>query len=566
MQELIIPEKLQAIASILRQYLKPLLSWISELILTEMVANSPRHRLVQLHTQLDFSELERLCANYHQPSTGRGRPVSHSVPKLLRLVFLRYWHDLSLRRTQELLTFNMLARWFVGYGLHEKGPDYTTLHLFEKYLSVHHPTLFFDTVLSQIDAAFDDGHAQLQIGDTFALQACAALESIIQRLRHASYLLLTVWRSDDPEGYAAKAPLLDEATLFGMKGERRDYFLAREAWYARLRLTVRTVEEMVSQLPPAAERSERLRVRLAQLQKILADELHVERDENGAVQAVSFLPSSKRGQFRICSATDPEATVRNHGEGKKALGYNVSVAATPNFIRAIQADTGSTSDVTPIPDLLQAQAKRGDSLPEKLLYDQVAGHGKTAHLVQQVSQGRTQLVAYPLSLSQRTNRFSPEAFTLSADGLKLTCPNGRSSRRRYRSGSGAGWTFRFIAAQCAGCPLLKQCRGSAKPPATKRNVFINDYRLAYDQLVAYAQTDEFKKEMKLRPNIERIIAGLVLHNGARRARFRGVLKANFQMKMAATVYNAKRWLVLLDEKAGRRKRPTRRRWGVPPPS
>ena len=80
--------------------------------------------------------------------------------------------------------------------------------------------------------------------------------------------------------------------------------------------------------------------------------------------------------------------------------------------------------------------------------------------------------------------------------------------------------------------------------------------------------------MKLRPQVERIVAGLVLHtcpersrrNGARRARFRGLEKVDFQVKMAAMAYNARHWLVLLAEREGRRKRPVRRRWGLPAPS
>ncbi|MEZ4645409.1 MAG: hypothetical protein R3E31_22195 [Chloroflexota bacterium] len=64
------------------------------------------------------------------------------------------------------------------------GPDHATLHRFEVYLYIHHPRLVFDTVLRQIDAAFPDDRRQTQVGDTFALHANAALESLITRLRH----------------------------------------------------------------------------------------------------------------------------------------------------------------------------------------------------------------------------------------------------------------------------------------------------------------------------------------------------------------------------------------------
>ena len=35
------------------------------------------------------------------------------------------------------------------------------------YLILHHPRLFFDTVLDQIDAAFPDERRRTPIGDTF---------------------------------------------------------------------------------------------------------------------------------------------------------------------------------------------------------------------------------------------------------------------------------------------------------------------------------------------------------------------------------------------------------------
>jgi len=565
MHTLIIPEILRPVAHILTQYFQPLLSWASGHILQQLVAKNRNHPLVRLQALLDFSELERACADYHLGGSGPGRPVVHTVPRLLRMLFLRYWYDLSLRRTEERLCFDMLARWFAGYDLHEKVPDHTSLHYFERYLDAQHHALFFDTVLGQIDALLADGQAQIQIGDTFALRACAAMETIIQRLRHSSHQLLQAWQSHDPVGYAAVYPELEGTALFGLKSEKREFFLAREEWQERLRLTVQAVEDMVTRLPDAAERSPLLRQRLAQLQKIMADELRITRDENNRILTLDYHPAGKRGTFRICSATDPDATIRNHGPDKKDFGYNISVAATPDFIRAIQADTGSTSDVTPIPDLLTAQAERGDALPEKLIYDQVAGHGKTAHEVATASQGHTQLVAYPMP-PKKAPTFGPEDFSLSDDGFWLTCPHGRVTNRRYRSGSGNGWTFRFQPAQCRGCPLLQACRGATKTPTTKRDVFISDYRPDYDRLVAYSQTETFKQEMKLRPQIERVIAGLVLHNGARRARFRGTQKVDFQVKMCAMIYNVKHWLVRLDEIAGRRKRPVRRRWELPIPS
>lgn len=562
---LIIPETLTPIASIFSRYLQPLLAWFNQYIFDRLLSDNHNNPLLQLQKRLDFSDLEQACAPFHDSAATRGRPVAHSVPRLLRALFVKYWYDLSLRQLEERLRNDMLVRWFVGYNLHRATPDHTTLHRFEAYLYREHPSLFFTSLLKQIDATIDDGHDKIQIGDTFALRANAALETLLQRLRHASYLLLQEWQSADPQGYAAVYPQLDNQALFGLKTEKRDFLLSREEWQQRLLITVQAIEDCLALLPPEPERPPTVQRQVQVLRKIMADELELSYDAHGRLCHCACLTGKKRGKYRSFSATDPEASIRNHGSGKKDAGFNISVAATQDLIRDIRADTGSTSDVTPIPDLLTAQAARGDTLPEKLLYDQIAGNGKTAHLVDAASHGRTQLVAKP-KYPKQSNTFDPEDFTLSDDGLWLTCPNGRTINRRYRSGEGDGWKFRFLPAQCLGCPLLQQCRGKAETPTTHRDVFISDYRPDFDRLVAYSKTDDFKLDMKLRPQVERVIAGLVLHNGARYARFRGLAKVDFQVKMCAMIYNAKRWLVLLAEKEGRRRRPVRRRWELPTPS
>jgi IS5 family transposase len=567
---LIIPETLAPITTILNQYLQPLLAWFTQYVLERLLFSNRDHPLIRLQALMDFSDLEQACTPFHDQSATRGRPITHSVPRLLRALFIKYWYDLSLRRLEERLRNDMLVRWFVGCGLHQATPDHTTLHRFETYLYREYPSLFFTTLLKQIDATIDDGHDKVQIADTFALRANAAFESLLQRLRHSSYCLLQAWHLADPAGYAAAYPQLDEQALFGLKTEKRDFLLASDEWQQRLLVTVQAIADCLALLPPVAQRPPAVQQQVQVLGKIMADELAITYDENGRLCTCTRLARNKRGKQCSFSVTDPEASVRNHGPDKVDDGFNISVAATPDLIREIRADSGSTGDVVPIPDLLTAQAERGDALPEKLLYDQVAGNGKTAHLVDAASNSCTQLVAKP-KYPKKSATFSPEDFTLSdgpraGGGWQLTCPHGRISFRRYRSGEGDGWKFRFLPAQCLACPLRQQCRGSDKTPTTHRDVFINDYRADFDRLVAYSQTDDFKLDMKLRPQVERVIAGLVLHNGARYARFRGLAKVDFQVKMCAMIYNAKRWLVLLAEKEGQRKRPVRRRWQLPTPA
>jgi hypothetical protein len=78
-----------------------------------------------------------------------------------------------------------------------------------------------------------------------------------------------------------------------------------------------------------------------------------------------------------------------------------------------------------------------------------------------------------------------------------------------------------------------------------RQVFISDYRNHWLAARTYAQTDDFKLDMKRRAGIERIIACLTRYHGARRARRRGLPHADFQAKLSAVAFNLKQWLKLL---------------------
>ncbi len=554
-----IPENLTPIAPILKNHLSDLLIWCSQLVYARLISREQGHLLVQLTHLLDWGEMETACVTYHQRN-GNGRPVEHTVSRLLRALLVKYLYGCSLRELEEKIRYHILVKWFVGYPLYAPGPDHTTLHRFEMYLCVHHPRLFFDTVLQQIRQAFPEAQQQALLGDTFALHANAALESLIKRLRHTAQALLTSYQATAPETYAQLWATVDHDDLFGTADEKTECYLSPSEWQQRLLACITATLNCQHQLRQQ-HIAPSVQLWLDRLDKIFADECCLEQDENG--QLLHLILRTKRGRYRICSATDPEATIRNHGESKKDFGYNVSVLATIHFIHEIQVDTGSRPDGDALPDVFATYLDHHETAPAKLIYDQAAGHGKTAAQIEKRSKQETQLVCKPMPKKKKkqADAFTHEDYRYDPDKHTLTCPNGRIATRVYRSGSGDGDNFRFVAGQCIGCPLRKPCRGSAAIPTTPKSIFISAYHAARQRLETYSQTDEFKQDMKLRPQVERVIAGLVLHNDARRARFRGKAKVDFQMKMCAMAYNLKRWVVL------RQGKPTekRKRFSAPAP-
>jgi hypothetical protein len=128
----------------------------------------------------------------------------------------------------------------------------------------------------------------------------------------------------------------------------------------------------------------------------------------------------------------------------------------------------------------------------------------------------------------------------------------KTTRTRRRKQAAA--TVAPVDAAAADSAAAKTKQPKAKKPKVKkpkvahRTVFISDYRDWQRRAILYTTTPAFKLDMAFRSTIERIIACLVRYNGARHATAYGLLKADFQARMAATAFNLKRWAVLMHEK------------------
>lgn len=543
------------VLSVVEAHLKTLLYWFSQEMYQRLLGRGQRPVLVQLQEHLDFGPLERACADYHHCS-GPGAPVVHSVSRLVRALVVKYLLNLSLRDLEQEIRWNLLVKWFVGYAVFETGPDHATLERFEQWVCEQHQRTFFDEVLAQIDQAFPEERHKAQIGDTYAMRANAAAEGLIRLVRHTCQRLLTELGEVDGAGLVKMASQLDQEALFGAENEVKDYRLERAERSQRLQQTVIAAvhcQELIRS-PWAKDAAALAREQpevaswLNILDKILADEVQIIRNEQGQITQVQELPKKKKGTYRIGSATDPEATYRVHGD-QMDFGYNVSVAATGTFIREIEVNTGCQPDAMGIAGLLTAQQEHHDLTPEKFIYDKAAGTGKWHAEVAKATDNQTQLVAPLVAYDERTERFGPDDFALSPDGLRLTCPHGQVTNKVYRSQDSDGYNFRFFGHQCQDCPLASKCRGDKPPADHLRQLFISDYRSVLALARTYAQTADFLADLKLRALIERIIANLVRYHDGRYAQRRGQSNCDYQAKMNAMAFNLRQWMRELDKRS-----------------
>jgi len=553
------------IAFFIISYWSNLVKFFNDYLIETALGHARHHLLVNLNKKLDFGPLENLVTGYHH-QTGPGAPVTHASNKLIRAFLVKYLYSLSLRGLEERLYSDMIIRWFVGYSLFETPPDHTTLERFELWLRNHHRTGIFDEILRQIRNDYPDEH-QIQIGDTYAMRARAARENLGPLLQHLSRHLLEAGLDSLPVPMETALRGFEWTALFGIQPEKPEYKLDKEQRAARLLVIASAAQDLHQRFARMLEdRPESefpaLRRKVGYLGKVLTDEFAIQDNQ------LRRLPAKEQGSLRLGSATDPEATYRVHGPDPEdtSFGYNVQIAVTKSgFVSQTFAETGAVPDQAGVAKLISQQKERQGICPEKFIYDQAAGCGKTRADVEKASEGQTQLVSRLPNYADRTDRFGPYSFVLSEDGTILTCPNGKSSTVAYRAGSGDGRDFRFFDYQCwsgplpkgkqapdpaqaVRCPLWEQCRRANQGPRSMRQIFVSDYR---EQVLAarqYNQTEEFTQNMKLRPMVERIIFELTHYNDARECRRVGLANADWQARMAATAYNLKHWIRLSDRR------------------
>jgi hypothetical protein len=549
-----LPDVPPLVQSIIGHFLAPILAWLSLLVYRPLLHRCKDHPLVLLNQWYDPAAVVRMCAAFHHAPGTPGRPPDFTIEQLVRSEIVRAWAEsCSDRDLEELLTTNFLVRHFVGLPLTQPGPDHSTLAAFHAFLTTHAPDALFQDVLAFLDRADpEDPKTTPQIVDTFALESpVAATATTAHLLAHLTLRLACLWLAHAPAQLQHALPPLDLSALATLPHARTA--LARQL---RLQSVVTAVDWVTDGLTPhlhALDPTLRALVAdyLAAIAKVQADELS--RDATGFV---TERPACERGEKRIVSAVDRQATFRKHDGSPAVLGTNAVISTTATRIRAAVALTGATPDSeAPLAALLQ-QRDRGQPLPAHLIMDRAGGWGKTRARTDSVSDGQTQMVALvPQGGGSDRTRFTVADFTVDAERKRCTCPNGIVSTKAYASGDGDGVYFRFLASECRGCPLWSQCRASDAKPNGHRSVFISDYHAFLREGERFNHTETGRALLGMRWRVEPTIAWLVRYQGCRRARRVGTQAAQCQLFQACAMRNLLGWLGRV--RRGQAKRPAR---------
>jgi IS5 family transposase len=109
------------------------------------------HFLKLLDRAVDFSFVNELCREAYNPDIGR---PAYEPQMMFKILFLQFLYDISDRRIEEEVNFNLVLKWFVGLAINEAPPDATSLTRFRDRLGVKRFTSIFNQIVS---LARDDG-------------------------------------------------------------------------------------------------------------------------------------------------------------------------------------------------------------------------------------------------------------------------------------------------------------------------------------------------------------------------------------------------------------------------
>jgi transposase len=493
---------------------------LDEQIFTKLVPAD--HYLRKVKAVVDFTSVRQLVAKYYSPDQGRG---ADDPVLLFKLCFLQFHYNLSDRDVLKAAQVNIAYRFFLNLSMESKLPSSGLLSQFRTRLGVEAFEAIFADLVGQ---ARQHGliKDRLRLKDATHVLANIAIPTTLQLVGQMRQRLLACARVFAPKEVAEHEEVAAavRASTADLKDQER--LLAR---VRHLREIVTWADALAAGLSESQGRQNQvkaLQTALRLAHKVLAD-----REPDATDKLVSLI--------------DPEARSGRHGDYFD--GYLLDLSADPDseLICALNLLPGNGNEGADAVTLLQKEeAAQGNDI-ESISIDGVAFRGPTLQRLEDDVEG-PQVIVYtpPQDWPQEAPELFPASeFKLNERGDELCCPQGETTRVRYRTKEGTGWRFEFRATQCRDCPLREKC---LKPGNTRpRRVTKNDYEAQYQRARERTQTDAYKQVRQVHPLIERKLGEMVRWHAGRRCRYRGQLKSLAQYLLTAFVVNAKRIVRLL---------------------
>jgi IS5 family transposase len=107
------------------------------------------HFLVQLRRVVPWQRFTYKLIKYYRGRAKRGRPP-YDPAVVLKMLLLCYLYDVSERLVEDLCNLYLPAKYFLGLGVDERGPDHSTLTAFKNRILENGKLAAFEQLLQEI--------------------------------------------------------------------------------------------------------------------------------------------------------------------------------------------------------------------------------------------------------------------------------------------------------------------------------------------------------------------------------------------------------------------------------
>jgi transposase len=462
--------------------------------LEDLVPKDHFYRHVERTLDLTFvREFVRTCY------AAGGRPSIDPVV-FFKLQLIMFFEGLrSERQLMEVAADRLSVRWYLGYDLHEKLPDHSSLSKIRDRYGVTIFRRFFDRIVEQCQQAGLVWGKELYF-DSTQVEANADRDKMLPR-------------------FYVDAVTEHLAALFreGDTSQEEDLPVAP----ALIPLPVDLPADVETEL--AAKNAAR----------------HDWITELGRPDREETHGSYQRQSDVWVNTTDPDATLMHKKGGGTAIGYHTHYVVDGGKARIILDALVTPSEVMdnqPMQDLLWHVCFHWHLRPEFACGDTTYGT-----LENIVALENANIRAYtPLSdFEHRTPFYGKQRFSYDVDQDLYRCPHGALLRRRKTKYTERVIVYQADAATCNACPLKAKCTESERGRQVHRN-----FDEAYLELVrSYHETEAYKKAMRKRKVwVEPLFGEGKAWHGMARFRLRLLEKVNVEALVRATGQNLKRLL------------------------
>jgi len=231
--------------------------------------------------------------------------------------------------------------------------------------------------------------------------------------------------------------------------------------------------------------------------------------------------------------------------GSKCHVVETAEAGKINYVTNMIYQTAHHHDGA-IHEQIRTENTRLDLRPRKLFADSNYVSGEA---IKTSRENGTELMGYLQGVgSPREKKFLPDAFKIDMEKLTAVCPAGHRCTRARHDNRGDR-SFSFDPKTCQQCRFFDRCVRSTSKKASSRTLLVHQHYAFVRQRRKNQKKAGFKKQMRVRAQVEGTISEATRFHGLRSARYRGQQGHELQFYFTGAAININRIARALTRKA-----------------